>query len=551
MAIFYEGADINVPWDNRLDLSLVPAALIGSVRTAVGPTAPHYGVNAIAAISLLPRDTLFGLAAISNGGRGEGQIAVPLGPVLIGGSYARREGEPLSDDSDLPFSQAGRRLRTNTDREIASLFGRIKGTSGRHDLSLSAFKVWGEKGIALEGDRSSAARFWRYPDLRHTLVRGSISSRLGPTMQLHSAAWFQLFGQTIDNYASAAYNRITLRQVDRDRTWGFRELLKYEAGRVTLVASANFLESTHRQRDVRYAAGNPPPVLPSSLLYRQRNWSIGGALEYALSPVLRGELGLGIDEAVYLRTGDKPPVGNAKDWTGRAGLIFEAGNGWRLRGAIGRKMRAPTLRERFGEAMNRVLPNPELAPERVVTAELAAEWRGPTGNLYGVPFIQNLKDTINQRTVGALRQRINLSGSSEKGLELGGELRIDPRLAVSGHATWSRLRRRHAPPGFLNRLAEKPTLLAALRVEYALPSGFSNAFEADHAGLAYSLDPAGVLVPLRRSTSLNRRLGQVLANKPVAVELFVRVDNLADTLIEPQLGLPGPGRTLHIGLRFG
>lgn len=406
VAIFYEGADINVPWDNRLDLSLVPAALIGSVRTAAGPLAPHYGVNALAAISLSPRDTLFGLGAIGSGGRGEGQIAVPLEPVLVGGSYARRGGEPLSDDADLAFSQPGRRLRTNTDREIASLFGRIKGTSGRHDLNLSAFLVWGEKGIAPESNRSSGARFWRYPDVRHTLVAVSISSRLGPTTKLDGAAWVQLFGQTIDNYASVAYDRITLREVDRDRTWGIRELLKHESGPVTLVASANFLESTHRQRDVRYSAGIPPADLPSALLYRQRNWSISGELEYAFSPALRGELGVGIDEMDYLRTGDKPPVRDAKDWTGRAALLFEAGDGWRLRGAIGRKMRAPTLRERFGEAINRFLPNPGLTPERVVTAELAGEWRGTTTNFYVVPFFQNLDGTIDQRNVGALRVSI-------------------------------------------------------------------------------------------------------------------------------------------------
>ena len=551
VTIFYEGADINVPWDNRLDLSLVPAALIGSVRTAAGPLAPHYGVNTLAAINLSPRDAFFGLEAIGDGGRREGQFALPLGPLLVGGSYARHDGEPLSDDAALAFSQPGRHLRTNTDREIASLFGRIKGRSGRHDLSLSAFHVEGEKGIAPESNRSSGARFWRYPDVRHTLVTGSISSRLSPATQLDGAAWFQRFGQTIDNHANVAYDRITLRQVDRDRTWGIRELLKHESGPVTLVVSANFLESTHGQRDVRYTAGVPPAVLPSALLYRQRNWSIGGELEYAFSPALRGELGAGIDEVDYLRTGDKPPVRDAKDWTGRAALHFEAGNGWRLRGAIGRKMRAPTMRERFGEAVNRFLPNPDLTPESVVTAELAGEWRGAAGNFYAVPFVQELDGTIDQHNVGALRQRINLRGSSLKGLELGGELRIDPHLMISSHATWSRVRRRNATPGNLNRIAEKPTLLAGLRIAYSLPSGFSTLFEADHTGRAYSADPTGALAPLRRSTSLSLRLGQSLAVIPVAAELFVHIDNLADTLIEPQLGLPEPGRMIRIGLSFG
>ena len=72
-----------------------------------------------------------------------------------------------------------------------------------------------------------------------------------------------------------------------------------------------------------------------------------------LTEQLRSEIGIGYDVVNYLRTGDKPPVEDAKGWTGRAGLVFEAGSGLRLRGAVGRKMRAPTMRERFGEDNSR------------------------------------------------------------------------------------------------------------------------------------------------------------------------------------------------------
>ena len=40
VALFYDGAAINVPWDNRLDLSLFPAALAGSAQVAAAPLAP-------------------------------------------------------------------------------------------------------------------------------------------------------------------------------------------------------------------------------------------------------------------------------------------------------------------------------------------------------------------------------------------------------------------------------------------------------------------------------------------------------------------------------
>ena len=551
VAIFYEGADINVPWDNRLDLSLVPAALIGSVRTAAGPLAPHYGVNALSAISLSPRDSLPGSAGFGSGRRREAHVAVPLGPVLVGGSYAERAGEPLSENADLPFSQPYDDLRTNTDRELASLFGRIAGPIGAHQLSLTAFRVWGEKGIAPEGNRASGARFWRYPDVRHTLVAGRGEIRLGPKTALHAAIWYQRFGQTIDVYANAGYDRTTLRQIDRDRTLGIRQLLKHEAGALTLVASANFLESTHRQRDIAYVAGRPPPALPPALSFRQRNWSVGAELEYDFSPALRGEIGVGHDEVDYLRTGDKPSVPDARGVTGRAAMLFESGGGLRFRAGIGSKMRAPTLRERFGEAINRFLPNPGLKPERILTVEVAAEWHGNKAEFFLIPFIQDIDNTIDQRNVGTLRQRINLAGSKVIGLETGGEWRPLSGLSVSGHAVWTRVRRKDGPAGSVNRLAEKPSLLARLSLDYVHPTGLSTTTSINSVGRAFSANPAGALVPLTRSTSIDWELGYAFNLRRNSARVFLHFENLTDSLIEPQLGLPAPGRSIRFGVVFG
>lgn len=550
VAIFYEGAALNIPWDNRLDLSLVPAALIGSVRTAAGPLAPHYGVNALGALSLSARQTTSASAAFGSADLAEGDLAVATGALLVGGSYGSRAGETLSDDAKVPFSQSRSDLRTNTDRDLGSVFARIGTTAGVHDLSLTAFHVWGDKGIAPEGNRQTGARFWRYPDIRHSLISGSASSSLGADTTLSSALWYQRFGQTIDNYTDSAYDRISARQVDQDETWGIRELLEHNAGAATLTGSFSLLDSTHRQRDIAYSNGNTSGPLPPRLLYHQRNWSVGAEMQYEFTSALHADIGIGYDTVDYLRTGDKPPVQDASEWTGRAGIAYSLGNHWRLRGAAGRKMRAPTLRERFGEAINRFLPNPDLKPELITTWELAAEWRGPTANFFAIPFTQNLDNTIDQRNVGRLRQRINLPGSTVHGVELGGAWSPFEELTVSGDATWTRVRRKNAPAGQVNRIAEKPSLLARARATYAHRSGLSTRLEVEHVGRAYSADPDGTLVPLERSTSLNMRLAYAVDFAGKRWELFGHVDNLTDTFIEPQLGLPAPGRSVRIGLRF-
>jgi iron complex outermembrane receptor protein len=493
-----------------------------------------------------------GLAALAGAAQPvAAEAALPLGPLLFGASYSSRDGETLADHADLPFGQSGRRLRTNTDRALTSLFARAATSSGPHELGLTAFRVWGDKGVASEGNRASGARFWRYPDVRHTLIAGRATSRIGDETELDSAAWLQWFGQTIDSHASAAYQRVASRQVDRDRSWGVRELLKHRTGAATLVASFNYLDSSHRQRDIAYLDGRPPPSPPAALLYRQRNWSLGGELEYQWLPTLRTELGLGHDKVDYVRTGGKPAVRDAAGWTGRAGLVFDAGAGLRLRGAVGRKMRAPTMRERFGEAIQRFLANPDLKPERILSAEIGIERRFEAARLYLIPFVQDLRDTIDQRNVGPLRQRINLRGSTVKGVEAGGEWRPLAGLAVTGNATWSRVRREAAPTGEINRIAEKPALLARVTADYAHRSGLSTGIEAEHVGRAWSADPAGRLVALDRSTILNWRAAYAVGSRQSAIEFFLHIDNVADRLVEPQLGLPAPGRTLRFGIRLG
>lgn len=549
VTVFFDGASLNVPWDNRLDLSLIPAGLIGDVKSAAGPLAPHYGVNTHAALSLGSGQQGGGSLASGSGDLFKSDLAIPLGPALLGGGYSSRDGQTLPNDADLPFSQPASDLRTNTDRELGELFGHVLVGTSAGDLSLTAFRVWGNKGIAPEGNLASGARYWRYSDIDHTLVSASLQSALGPSTQLSSTGWYQRYGQVIDSYADDAYDVVEAREIDRDRTWGVRELLSHRFGGAVLVGSFNFLQSTHRQRDVDDPDAVAPQALPDALSYRQRNWSIGAELEYAFTAAVHGEIGIGYDVVDYTETGDKPPVADARDRTGRAALLYQIDEGWILRGALGRKMRAATMRELFGTGINRFLANDALKPEEIVTAELGLEWKGREAGAYLIPFVQDLKGTIDQRQVGSLRQRINLEGSTVKGVEAGGSWQASKYISLAGSATWTRVRRKGADPGELNRIAEKPALLASFTASYDQPEGLSGSIRVQHLGRAYSADETGDLVALDRSTSVDLQVSYSIAVGRLPAQVFVRADNVGDEVITPQLGLPGAGRTVLVGIK--
>ena len=82
--------------------------------------------------------------------------------------------------------QIGRDVRTNTDRELFSAFGRAAFELGGHDVAFTLMHVSAEKGIAAE---EASDRFWRYPELENTVGVLSVRSDLGPQTRLDSAAW--------------------------------------------------------------------------------------------------------------------------------------------------------------------------------------------------------------------------------------------------------------------------------------------------------------------------------------------------------------------------
>lgn len=560
VAVFLGGAMLNVPWDNRFDMSMLPGHLVGSVLSASGPISASYGVNALGAVNVLLPDYRSGGSFISEWGeqsahRNEGMWSGSLNGVqLLGaGAYVAQDGEPVADRTRMPFFQSDADRRVNTDRELLSFAGRagFEVEKGRVDATVIFSDA--QKGIAPESHLASGNRFWRYP--QHRLVQGNLHADIdfSPRVNLAASAWVQDFRQTIDQYTDATYATVRDREEDEDRTYGTRGILTSRLGDRSQVAlSYNLLISTHVQRDTRLDDGALPPSLPPWFTYRQRAMSFGADFEHHFTDALVGELGGGVDWLAYTRTGDKPSIPEFVEPTVHGGLGYDLSDQWRLRIGAGYKTRSPTMRDLFGVALNRFLLNPDLTAEHVTNVEVAAEWTGANASLAVIPFAQFVDNTIDQRNVGALRQRINLRGSEIFGIEINGVVKLSEEWTVTGSLTASQVRRLRSTATESVHLAEKPALLAGLSIDYTGPSGFEAGVEIDHTGRAYSASAEGTLVPLDVSTQLNVRLAFNLEHAFTVLpssQIYVRADNLTDAFVEPQLGIPAAGRWIRAGFR--
>ncbi|MFK7846346.1 MAG: TonB-dependent receptor [Rhodothermales bacterium] len=569
VGLFFNGALLNVPWDNRMNLDLVPANVIGGMTITKGVPSVLYGTNVLGgAINITSRTIDYEGSVTEIGGQfGDASTSnfslthmLSTGAFKFTGAagYSTRDGMPLPDVS--LFSQTNSDIRSNTDRTILNLFGQgsYQFRNGA-EVGLSYLFIDGDFGIAPEGHvdpATSSVRFWRYPEFTNSTLVLNASLPLAAATILRGAVWGSWFGQHIDSYESDLYESLDERQQDEDNTLGTRITLNQEIGGGLLSVALNGLISEHSEKTLATldtgsleAAGSVPAEV-----FEQVVFSAG--VEYAtpVSEDFRINVGGSIDGIATPETGDKPSRDAQTGFGVSGGVQYRLSPEWLLRASAGRKVRFPTMRELFGVALNRFLLNPDLKPETSFVSELALVTNGDVFSGEVVGFFQRTYDTIDQERVTvdgvSLRRRINLDGSRGFGFELVGSARPIRSLLLNGHLTV--MKPRAIEEGETTFQTEKPSVLGSFIVTHTLPSGFSLTGQATYTGRAYGRNDDNELVSLTKSLVMDTKASYLFAvgSGDLYTEAFVRVDNLFNVETLPQLGLPGAGRYISAGINI-
>jgi len=600
VGVFFDGAPINIPWDNRYDLDSLPAAAIGSVETVTGPMTAGYGVNTLGAVLITPDGGPQGTDARLYAGSGKqagGDIRIRGGDGpnswLAAASLYRRSGLTLPDSPDLPFHQNPARLRTNTD--MLQRTALLRGSRQLGSIAVSATLLYSasERGTAPESDRVDA-RFWRYPVLRSAVAILRAQTAIGGTGAVDITAWGQDHRQQIDSFRGADYQQLDDRQRDKDRSYGLRAQYRHSVGAAMFTLSGSLHRADHSQRDTatgdgaagdsEASSGDQPGISPATdrtanSHFAQSLMSAGLDIRLPTGPASRLEASIGIDRADYTDTDVFDPVPAFTEPVLRIAWTSALSGSVSVRAAVGQKSRMPTMRDLFGTAINRFLVNPDLRAERIRTAELGASWTAKAFDLQITGFFQSVSDSIDQIRVGDLRQRVNLDASRIWGLETAGRAQLGDHITVLGQLTWLRGRRRITADATDarsedqqradRRLTERPDLLARAAIDYRMDAGHLFGAELQYTGRAYSPDASGTAQALPRQASLNTYMRIAVLNSGRDTSryggnqgnsdrgdrasgsqtvLFGRADNLLGSTTLPQAGLPAAGRTIRFGL---
>lgn len=549
VAYFFDGALLNVPWDHRVDLAMVPSAVVGGMTVARGVPSVLYGPNtAGGAVNLTSRraaDEVFTEAAFHARTPSEvGGHAAHFGSIGrwqfgTAGGFATRAGLAVPADAHLPFNQAGR-LRTNSDRSVGHVFARLARMAATGEsLALTVLHVSGSQGVPPEGHLDPAVarvRYWRYPRWQHSMLIGSAIRDVGAG-RLHATTWGGFFHQRIAQFERADYEVRSGRQDDRDATAGARMVFAMPAGATTVRLAANGLVSRHRQHE---ASVETAPLVRRFALGQG---SLGLEVAAPVGAAARLQGGMAVEGSSQSADDVSGPVATFRGVSGTLGGVLQRGTAT-FRGAGGFRPRFPTLRERFDDALGKFLLNPNLQPERTTAAEAAAAVSGTQGTAELVLFASRTVDAITQEgVIGApgVRRRVNLDRRQIVGLELVAAYRPAPGWRAGGHLTLQRGRGWRA--GERQPLLETPSLLSTISLARIRARGFSYSGQAVVTAGARGLDGVGAAIGLPTAAVLDVQLTYRLRVGGTAVTLRAFARNLTDASRLPQPGLPEEGRS--------
>lgn len=590
IAVLADGVPLTIGWDNRSDLSVIPMTSVNEINIVRGLSSVLAGPNALGGvvhigISQGPfpdtlrehvdlRASVDQTGGYSLSGQVEHLTDTDGGRLWIkyGGGFRDRQSYPAPAGVPAAGLVSGNRI-LNSDMRMANGFAAVRyQDDGGGWVSVSTAGYSTERGVVPElhllGGQAPAPRFWRYPNQWQSLTSVSGGTGWSETPlghgDLEASIGLDLRHMEIDSYAGPSYADSIEGETGDDRTVSLRLLGDHSLGPGTVSGSFTWAETWHEQ--TLSSAPNDPEE------FRQRLGSVGVELKEPLVPGDEG--GWIADPRITLGASydwsSNPEIGEVEPGVEVSPEQFDF-DGWGLRasaeatlfqglakvhGGASRKLRFPALRELFSGALGKFKPNPDLGPLELNVYELGTTWHVARRlELQGTLFQQRLNGAIVRAVLpDGLFQRQNRGQTRATGFELVANWRRGG-VTVRGDLTLQDVTLfKEDDQGNLfqapdERAEYQPEVAGNLHVAAPVGLGLRATGELELIGSQFGANPqTGEFIELDPTAylelGLSRKLGRgFLGLPPLRVAAFV--ENLADTLIWDQLGLPRPGRTLR------
>lgn len=572
VAILYDGIPLTLAYDARTDVSVLPAAALREIQFVRGLSTLLHGPNVLGGVvemnaargSLITGANRLEVSAALDHVGGYSTAAHTTVPfTTLGGRGMVRAGVGFRDSPGAPLPgglteavDTGNDLRLNTDFRNVDGFGAFRyEADGGGWASLSATAHSGQRGIAPEMG-AEGPRFWRYPDMRRSIVAASAGtgSRETPLGRgsLEASLGYDTGVTDIRSYTSAAYDVLDGVEDGEDTTLSLRLL-----GTHTLVGRGEVRTSVtradiRREEDVDGTVRRFEQALTS--LAAESRWRLldrPGSAVTALNLAFGGAW----DRGSTPLTGGLESLPTIDDWGARVGLsaVVNDGNTMLHLGAS-RRGRFPALREVYSEALNRFLPNPDLRPETLVALEGGVTSLFAGGEIQVVGFTHRLSGAIRRISLpDGRRQRVNADELTSTGLEILFSRTLG-RVELGGEITVQSVELMDAATSRNREPENVPEHTGSGFLRFPLGAGLSTTLEAAYTGPQFCIDPdSGDDVRLEGGSWFDAVVSRVwsLGGGGIGRRLETRLTarNLGNATLYDGCGLPQPGRLFGMQVR--
>ncbi|MBW3554357.1 MAG: TonB-dependent receptor, partial [Gemmatimonadetes bacterium] len=479
----------------------------------------------------------------------------------------------------------GGEVRANSQSTLSDAFVTARYGAAGAWLAATGTGYTAERGVPAEL-MEEGPRLWRYPEISRAIGilsggtgavetpagSGQLTFSLGADGGRTRIEDFALPATaSTESDAEAFFSDLDETEDAEDLTLTARLVGQHSLGPTALVRTAlTYADISHDEIITTEIASGAPLVTPGS--YRQRLWSLGAEVELPFSGVRLGPVRAGrISGGVAWDGADTPETGGAgegrttTEWGGRVGISgTTAAAGLMLHAAVSRRGRFPALREMYSTALGRFAPNHGLRPEILTAMEAGFTTRRGALDVQVVGFHQELDDAIVRGAAPggstARFQRVNRDEIRSTGIELLGGYTA-PRFSLETELIVQDVEaiiRDGGPTTGPVRAEYEPEIAAGVGGTLALPLGLEGGGEVEYMGRQYCAAPVNAeesyatLDPSTRADVQVARSFQ-LRSAPAGLGrlgIEVAVDNVADSAIYDQCGLPQPGRTVRLQVRL-
>jgi len=554
MGVFFDGAYFNIPWDNRLDMSLIPTDIIGQLKVENATSSVLKGANILGGIVdistvSLDNDGYHGIINIQAADGGQKKISLTQDgkngafSYILNYSFFGSDGQILPNlEKNINYQNNNSKLRTNTDINRNSFFGRAVYELEDTQIGLSLSKIVSDKGVAPESNKSiNKARFWRYKDWNRTFINFNLNHKFNDDVNIKTSFWYDNFGQEILSFADSTDYKINDNtQLDSDDSYGGRILLNYLPSEDGIF---NFV--------LNYSGTKHDQIIEKNLIndelleYSQNILSFATSYEHIFGDLVT-EVGVGYDYLNTPKTGifTESEGNSTKDYSFQINANYNINEKFNIFLANARKTRFPTLREHYDDALGKFKVNPELKAETGILTELGIDYSTQNLKLVATYFNSIYTDLIESIDLeDGTRQRVNLSEALINGIELKFDYKPFNKMNINGFVTY--LDANGILNGKSKQLDQKPNILSNITFLYKLPYQIIPSVEFEFTGNQYDKNQK-----LEPTTLINMRLAySLIAVFDIYSTFYVRANNITDQEKYSQLGLPEAGRTFMVGIK--